>query len=113
MVCVSWAFSGSGKSTLVHDVLYNALISRQGLPAPRAEYERVEGDQQFSEIVLVDQSPLGRTPRSNPVTYIKAFDVMRDVFASTSEARTTGTPRDIFPSTFPADAVRPARAMAR
>jgi excinuclease ABC subunit A len=89
MVCVS-GVSGSGKSTLVHDVLYNALISRRGLPAPRALYERIEGDQQLAEIVLVDQSPLGRTPRSNPVTYIKAFDVIRDVFASIPEARKRG-----------------------
>jgi excinuclease ABC subunit A len=89
MVCVS-GVSGSGKSTLVHDVLYNALISRRGMPAPRAECERIEGDQQFAEIVLVDQSPLGRTPRSNPVTYIKAFDAIREVFASTTEARKRG-----------------------
>ncbi|MGA2984193.1 MAG: excinuclease ABC subunit UvrA [Terriglobia bacterium] len=89
MVCVS-GVSGSGKSTLVHDVLYNALISRRGLPAPRAECERVEGDQQLAEIVLVDQSPLGRTPRSNPVTYIKAFDAIRGVFASIPEARKRG-----------------------
>ena len=89
MVCVS-GVSGSGKSTLVHDVLYNALISRRGLPAARAEYESIEGDQHLAEIVLVDQSPLGRTPRSNPVTYIKAFDAIRDVFASTPEARKRG-----------------------
>jgi len=89
MVCIS-GVSGSGKSTLVHDVLYNALISRRGMPAPRAECERIEGDQQLAEIVLVDQSPLGRTPRSNPVTYIKAFDAIREVFASTTEARKRG-----------------------
>ena len=89
MVCVS-GVSGSGKSTLVHDVLYNALISRRGLPAPRAEYESIEGDVQIAEIVLVDQSPLGRTPRSNPVTYIKAFDAIREVFAATPEARKRG-----------------------
>jgi len=89
MVCVS-GVSGSGKSTLVHDVLYNALISRRGLPAPHAQYERIEGDQQLADVVLVDQSPLGRTPRSNPVTYIKAFDAIRDVFASTPEARKRG-----------------------
>ena len=89
MVCVS-GVSGSGKSTLVHDVLYNALISRRGLPAPRAECESIDGDQLISEIVLVDQSPLGRTPRSNPVTYIKAFDAIRDAFASTPEARKRG-----------------------
>jgi excinuclease ABC subunit A len=89
MVCVS-GVSGSGKSTLVHDVLYNVLISRRGLPAPRAECERIEGDQQLRDIVLVDQSPLGRTPRSNPITYIKAFDVIRDAFACTPEARKRG-----------------------
>jgi excinuclease ABC subunit A len=89
MVCVS-GVSGSGKSTLVHDVLYNALLSRRGVPAPRAQYERIEGDQQLAEVVLVDQSPLGRTPRSNPVTYIKAFDAIRELFAATSEARKRG-----------------------
>lgn len=89
MVCVS-GVSGSGKSTLVHDVLYNALISRRGLPAPRAECERIEGDQQIGEIVLVDQSPLGRTPRSNPVTYIKAFDAIREAFAATPQSRKRG-----------------------
>ena len=89
IVCVS-GVSGSGKSTLVHDVLYNALISRRGQPAPRAECERIEGDQQLGDIVLVDQSPLGRTPRSNPITYIKAFDVVREVFAATPEARKRG-----------------------
>jgi len=89
MVCVS-GVSGSGKSTLVHDVLYNALRARRGLPAPRAQYEKIEGDQQITDVLLVDQSPLGRTPRSNPVTYIKAFDAIREVFASTPEARKRG-----------------------
>ena len=89
MVCVS-GVSGSGKSTLVHDVLYNALMSRRGQPAPRAEYESIEGDVQIAEIVLVDQSPLGRTPRSNPATYIKAFDAIREVFAATPESRKRG-----------------------
>jgi excinuclease ABC subunit A len=65
-------------------------MSRRGLPAPRAEYERIEGDQHLRGLVLVDQSPLGRTPRSNPVTYIKAFDAVREVFASTPEARKHG-----------------------
>lgn len=86
MVCVS-GVSGSGKSTLVHDVLYNAMMSRRGTAAPKAEFDSVEGDDKFSDIILVDQSPLGRTPRSNPVTYIKAFDGIREVFASTPEAR--------------------------
>ena len=82
--------SGSGKSTLIHDVLYNALMSRRGIPAPRAEYEEIHGDDKLWQIVLVDQSPLGRTPRSNPVTYIKAFDSIRDIFAQTPEARGHG-----------------------
>jgi excinuclease ABC subunit A len=86
MVCVS-GVSGSGKSTLVHDVLYNAMMSRRGNAAPKAELDFIEGDEKFSDIVLVDQSPLGRTPRSNPVTYIKAFDGIREAFASTPEAR--------------------------
>jgi excinuclease ABC subunit A len=89
MVCIS-GVSGSGKSTLVHDVLYNALISRRGLQAPRAEYDRIEGDDKLADLVLVDQSPLGRTPRSNPITYIKAFDAVREAFASTPAARKRG-----------------------
>jgi excinuclease ABC subunit A len=86
MVCVS-GVSGSGKSTLVHDVLYNAMMSRRGNAAPKAELDSIEGDEKFSDIILVDQSPLGRTPRSNPVTYIKAFDGIREAFASTPESR--------------------------
>jgi len=86
MVCVS-GVSGSGKSTLVHDVLYNTLMSRRGIAAPRANVQAVEGDEKLANVVLVDQSPLGRTPRSNPVTYIKAFDAIREIFASTPEAK--------------------------
>jgi excinuclease ABC subunit A len=89
IVCVS-GVSGSGKSTLVHDVLYNTLISRRGQQAPHAEFEKIEGDGAVGELVLVDQSPLGRTPRSNPVTYIKAFDAIREVFAATPEAKKRG-----------------------
>jgi excinuclease ABC subunit A len=89
LVCIA-GVSGSGKSTLVHDVLYHAMISRRGMAAPRAEYDRMEGDNLLVDVILVDQSPLGRTPRSNPVTYIKAFDAIREVFASTPEARKRG-----------------------
>ena len=84
--------SGSGKSTLVHDVLYNALAAAKGQTAggPTAEVERVEGAEWIDEVVLVDQSPIGRTPRSNPVTYIKAFDPIRELFASLPESKKRG-----------------------
>ncbi len=84
--------SGSGKSTLVHDVLYNALAAEKGQVsgAPRAEVDEVEGADWIDEVVLVDQSPIGRTPRSNPVTYIKAFDAIRELFAAQAESQKRG-----------------------
>ncbi|HLK06443.1 MAG TPA: excinuclease ABC subunit UvrA [Candidatus Angelobacter sp.] len=86
--------SGSGKSTLVHDVLYQALAAEKGItagPGPAASgFKRVTGGQYIADIILVDQSPIGRTPRSNPVTYIKAFDAIREVFASVPEAHKHG-----------------------
>ncbi|MGH9378442.1 MAG: excinuclease ABC subunit UvrA, partial [Terriglobia bacterium] len=89
MTCVS-GVSGSGKSTLVHDVISNALLARRGVAAPRAEVDSIEGDAALAGVALVDQSPLGRTPRSNPITYIKAFDEIRSLFAGTPEARKHG-----------------------
>ncbi len=91
LVCIT-GVSGSGKSTLVHDVLYNALAAQKGqvTGGPEAEVDRVLGADCIDQVVLVDQSPIGRTPRSNPVTYIKAFDTVREVFASTPEARKRG-----------------------
>ena len=86
--------SGSGKSTLVHDVLYQALAAEKGITAgagPAANgFKRVTGGQYIADVVLVDQSAIGRTPRSNPVTYIKAFDSIREVFASVPEAHKHG-----------------------
>jgi excinuclease ABC subunit A len=86
--------SGSGKSTLVHDVLYQALAAEKGITAgagPAASgFKRVSGGQYIADVVLVDQSPIGRTPRSNPVTYIKAFDAIREVFASVPESHKHG-----------------------
>ena len=86
ITCVT-GVSGSGKSTLVHQVLYAALKARKGEAPDRGNYRRMEGDHWISDVLLVDQSPIGRTPRSNPVTYIKAFDAVRELFASTREAR--------------------------
>ena len=84
--------SGSGKSTLVHDVLFNALAAEKGQISggPRAEVNEVDGAHWIDEVVLVDQSPIGRTPRSNPVTYIKAFDAIRELFASQAESHKRG-----------------------
>jgi excinuclease ABC subunit A len=103
--------SGSGKSTLLHDVLYRALnaakradessqvsqnqadpstSSGQALGRRREFLDQINGHAFIDEVVLVDQSPIGRTPRSNPVTYIKAFDGIRDLFAATPEAHKRG-----------------------
>ncbi|HLV86373.1 MAG TPA: excinuclease ABC subunit UvrA [Candidatus Sulfotelmatobacter sp.] len=87
--------SGSGKSTLLHQVLYRALAKAKQQPSngdsgPAASWESLTGDQYIDEVVLVDQSPIGRTPRSNPVTYIKAFDAIRELFASLPEAKKRG-----------------------
>ncbi|MDR3721239.1 MAG: excinuclease ABC subunit UvrA [Candidatus Acidoferrales bacterium] len=82
--------SGSGKSTLVYDVIYKALEAKR---AGRnwCEYcDRIEGDAPILAVEMVDQSPIGRTPRSNPATYMKAFDSIRDLFAATPEAKKRG-----------------------
>jgi excinuclease ABC subunit A len=89
MLCLVTGVSGAGKSTLVQDTLYPALRRRMKLEAPvPLPYRDVFGDGQIDDVLLVDQSPIGRSPRSNPVTYIKAFDEIRAVFADTLEART-------------------------
>jgi len=82
--------SGSGKSTLVHDVLYRALAAKRNGGSVKEFCDRLEGDNQITEVVIVDQSPIGRTPRSNPATYLKAFDAIREVFADTPDAKRRG-----------------------
>jgi len=88
--------SGSGKSTLVHDVLYRALerelgdgdtSAKEHLGEEVGRYEKLEGATRIDQVVLVDQSPIGRTPRSNPVTYLKAWDDIRKLFAGEALAR--------------------------
>ena len=87
LTCVT-GVSGSGKSTLVHDVLYAAIKRHKGEWDKRVgTHDTIDGLGLISDVVLVDQAPIGRTPRSNPVTYLKAFDPIRELFASTREAR--------------------------
>jgi excinuclease ABC subunit A len=82
--------SGSGKSTLVHDVLYKALAAQRNGGSVKEFCDRLEGDDDVREVIIVDQSPIGRTPRSNPATYLKAFDAIREVFAGTPDAKRRG-----------------------
>ena len=90
LTCVT-GVSGSGKSTLVHDVLYAALKRAKGdWDRKVGAHQRLEGHEYVSDVVLVDQTPIGRTPRSNPVTYLKAFDPIRELFAATKDAKSRG-----------------------
>ncbi|HEY2431043.1 MAG TPA: excinuclease ABC subunit UvrA [Vicinamibacterales bacterium] len=90
LTCVT-GVSGSGKSTFVHDVLYAALKRAKGDWDRRVgTHRKLEGAEFVTDVVLVDQAPIGRTPRSNPVTYLKAFDPIRELFAATKDARTRG-----------------------
>ncbi len=91
MLTVVTGVSGSGKSTLVHDVLYAAVKRAKGGWDRRVgAFRKLEGVEYITDAVLVDQAPIGRTPRSNPVTYLKAFDPIRELFASTKDARSRG-----------------------
>ena len=83
--------SGSGKSTLVHDIIYPAIKRLKGGTERKVgAHQRLEGVEFITDVVMVDQTPIGRTPRSNPVTYLKAFDPIRELFASTKDARANG-----------------------
>lgn len=90
MTCVT-GVSGSGKSSLVNEILYKALARRlnraRTIPG---KFKKLEGAEQLDKIIAIDQSPIGRTPRSNPATYTGVFDMIRDLFASTPDAKAKG-----------------------
>ncbi|MBA3632066.1 MAG: excinuclease ABC subunit UvrA [Acidobacteria bacterium] len=90
LVCVT-GVSGSGKSTLIHDVIYAGLKKQRGeWQAHVGLFKEIKGADLIDDVILVDQSPIGRTPRSNPVTYIKAYDAIREVFSNTNAAKSKG-----------------------
>lgn len=83
--------SGSGKSTLIHDVLYGGLAKYFGMaPSKIGKYDDIKGAEILDDVVIVDQSPIGKTPRSNPISYIKAFEIIREIFASTHQSKSRG-----------------------
>jgi excinuclease ABC subunit A len=95
-VCVT-GVSGSGKSTLVQDTLYGALKRKMGIyHGLIGSHKKININGHIDDVIMVDQSPIGRTPRSNPITYVKVFDYIRKIFASTREARL----RNYTPSSF-------------
>ncbi|MEP6900777.1 MAG: excinuclease ABC subunit UvrA, partial [Actinomycetota bacterium] len=90
LVCIT-GVSGSGKSTLVHDILYAGIKKKRGeWQGQVGHFKEIKGAELVDEIILVDQSPIGRTPRSNPVTYIKAYDAIRETFAATNASKAKG-----------------------
>ncbi|MEQ9103409.1 MAG: excinuclease ABC subunit UvrA [Rhodothermales bacterium] len=92
LVCVT-GVSGSGKSTLVHDTLYNGLAKLKGVAAGDVQagrHDAIRGHPLIDTVELVDQTPIGRSPRSNPATYVKAFDGIRKLFSDTYQARIQG-----------------------
>lgn len=81
--------SGSGKSTLIHKILYAGIAAEKGMSVEETgRFREIEGTRHINQIEVVDQSPIGKSPRSNPISYIKAFDIIRDLFANTHLAKT-------------------------
>ncbi len=100
LVCVT-GVSGSGKSTLVDDILYNAVKTRGRIKGGFIGCDRIDGLERIRDAVIVDQSPIGTTPRANPITFVKGFDSIRGIFASTPEARSRGYTRSTFSFNLP------------
>src|SRR5699024_487875 len=90
MTCVT-GVSGSGKSSLVNEILYKALARKLNRAHVIAgKHKKIEGVEQLDKVINIDQSPIGRTPRSNPATYTGVFDLIRDLFAATADAKARG-----------------------
>ncbi len=90
MTCIT-GVSGSGKSTLVNEILYHALANKINRSSnPVGKHVSLNGTEHVERVIIIDQSPIGRTPRSNPATYTKAFDHIRDIFSRTAEAKARG-----------------------
>ena len=88
-ICLT-GVSGSGKSTLMHDILHTSVVNRLYRLGRKQNCASITGTEYLDRVIVIDQSPIGRTPRSNPATYTKAFDLIREIFVSTEEARIRG-----------------------
>ena len=110
--CVT-GVSGSGKSSLVNEILFKRLAADLNRAKTRpGKHAGIEGEEFLDKVIDIDQSPIGRTPRSNPATYTGLFNDIRDLFASTSDAKARGYGPAASPSMSGAGAARPARATA-
>jgi len=88
--------SGSGKSSLINEILYKRLAAELNRASVKpGEHDLIKGIEYLDKVIDIDQSPIGRTPRSNPATYTGVFDFIREIFANTTEAKTRGTRRDV------------------
>ena len=112
LVCIT-GVSGSGKSTLINDTLYK-ITARElnGASEEPAAYQDIQGLKQLDKVINVDQSPIGRTPRSNPATYTGLFTPIRELFAGVPLSRERGYGPAASPSTSRAAVAKPARATA-
>ncbi len=111
MVCIT-GVSGAGKTTLVHNILYAGAKGNGNSEFEKGAFDSIEGLEQIDDLILVDQSPIGKSLRSNAATYIKVFSEIRDLFALTREAKRMGSSPAISLSTQKGGDARPARERA-
>ena len=114
LVCIS-GVSGSGKSTLIKQIFYPALLNALGKSSNTiGAFDGLGGDlKSISEVEMVDQNPIGRSSRSNPATYVKAFDFIRELYSRQQTSKVRGNTPGYFHTTFPADAAKPAKEKAK